>query len=235
MRKRPKTPDRIAGNRMTDTPLYPWSIGSLARALLFYGQAQGHADRRVLGAVAIYYSLFHLGMFLIFACPKHHTSDLRSKIQGRVGSGDDPRQEVSHTAVRNFLQTCVQRGLSRALSDAFVRAQDLRVFINYGPRVYWKGSGDISVDTCEHHNSELAPLRSQLSDIFHDAVRWACTEGADGGIWMPPAIREVRGFFADNARRYYADWCTDEEAHVAESLRASLEEEARRRVFGNTT
>lgn len=33
VRKRPKTPDRIAGNRMTDTPLYPWSIGSLARAL----------------------------------------------------------------------------------------------------------------------------------------------------------------------------------------------------------
>jgi len=221
---------------MTDTPLYPWSIGSLARALLFYGQAQGHADRRVLEAVAIYYSLFHLGMFLVFACPKHHTSDLlKSKIQTRVGSGDDPSRKVKHSALGEFLGTCVQRGLPRALFDAFVRAQDLRVFINYGPRVYWRGSGDISVDTCEHHSSELAAVRIQLSEIFHDAVRWACTEGANGGIWVPHAIREARGFFAHSARRYYADWCTDEEAQVAESLRASLEEEARRRVFGNTT
>jgi hypothetical protein len=173
-------------------------------------------------------------MFLIFACPKHQTSHLKSRIQAGVEGGDDPSPEVSHAALLDFLKACVQHGLPPGLFNAVVRAQNLRVFINYGPRVYRRGSGDIFIDTCAHHSSELAPLQSQLASIFRDAVGWACEEGPDDGIWVPLAIREAQGFFAESGR-YYADWCTDEEAHVAESLRASLEEEARRRVFGNKT
>jgi len=72
-------------------------------------------------------------------------------------------------------------------------------------------------------------VRNQIMGIFSDAVGWACSEGEDGGIWVEAAIGEAKGYFAGGGR-YYADWCTDEEAHQAEALRSSLEKEAKSRV-----
>ncbi len=70
----------IAGKKMMDNALIPWAIGSLARALLFYGQAQTYNDRRALGVIATYYSLFHLGMFLIFLSTFLKTTDAAGAI-----------------------------------------------------------------------------------------------------------------------------------------------------------
>jgi hypothetical protein len=67
---------------------------------------------------------------------------------------------------------------------------------------------------------------------FHESIRWACREGAQGGIWVPGAIRDVEQYFT-GPTRCYGDWCTDDEARVAESLRASLYEEASRAVHPN--
>lgn len=215
----------IGGKKVPDNVLYPWLVGSIARALLFYAQAQAHMDRRALEAIATYYSLFHLGMFLVFACPKHQSRDLRSKIQSGVKNGDDPSPKVHHADVLKFLKDGVKFGVPQAFVDAFKKARDLRNFINYGPYVSWKGSGPIEVDTCAHSTSEVASVRNQLADIFINAVGWACTEGEDNGEFVAIAISEAQGFFAGSGR-HYAQWCTDEEAHQAESLRSSLEKEA---------
>jgi len=160
---------------------------------------------------------------------------LSSKIQlglsqNRDKSGNDPSPEVYHSEVLKFLETGIKYGVPKAFVAAFKNAKDLRNFINYGPYVSWAGSGSINVDTCEHSSSEVASVRDQLAGIFSDAVGWACTEGEDGGQFVVIAIGEAKGFFAGGGR-YYADWCTDEEAHQAESLRSSLEEEAKSRVF----
>ena len=231
----------IDGRQIPGYALYPWSVASLARALLFYAQGRPSADRHTSAAVASYYTLFHLGQFLIYAaCPKHQNADLQKGIQkGLSGSGkgatkswtNDPGFDVTHKMIECFLRHCQQSGLPSSVFDAFVGAQKLRDFINYGPRVDWR-HGDFYADTCEHSTSELAPLQRNMERHFQESIRWACREGAQGGTWVPGAIGDVEQYFT-GPTRLYGDWCTDDEAQVAESLRASLYDEASRAVHPN--
>ncbi len=222
---------RIAGKKMAENAYYPWSLGSVARALFFFGQAQKEEDRRALSAIASYYSLFHLTQFLIFACPQHQSHALKKKIRKGVENGGDPSPEISHTAALGFLNAGVSKGLSPGLPAAVEKAQGLRVFTNYGPRVYWKGDNHIYVDTCAHSPTELSRLRAELPSLFRSAVEWACDNGEDGGVWVPQAIEQSQSFFVGRDR-WYGGWCTEAEASSAESLRASLAEEARGHAFG---
>lgn len=222
----------IAGVRATDSVLHPWSIGSLARALYFYAQAQEDADRRGSSAVAVYYSLFHLGMFLLFGCPHYQNNELKSAIQAGVKDGCDPSKKVSHKALGRFLRRGVEHGLPPGVCAVFEQAGTLRDFINYGPRVMLIEGNEMYVDTCSCQAGETQELRVQLPIVFHQALGWACANGPDGGVWVPTAASQVQAFFTGPSRLYGA-WCTDQEAEVAEVLRTALEDDARRTVFGH--
>jgi hypothetical protein len=222
----------IGGREMTESALYPWSVGSIARALLFYAQQGSNDNCRALSAIASYYSLFHLSMFLVFSCPELQRGQTKSKIQEGVRNGSDPSPKIRHIDILHSLQSGIQHGLPGLVIDTFQKAQDLRNFINYGPRVNWSGSGSIHVNTCKHNANELATLRSQIAEVFHEAVEWACESGADDGVWIPQALSAVRLFFSGE-KPFYADWCTSAEAATAELLRATLAKVAERKVFGD--
>jgi len=220
---------RIAGKKMTDSALYPWALASAGRSFLFYAQAQPGSDRRVLSAIATYYSLFHLSMFLAFVCPNFLSETLRKKIAKGVELGEDPSPKVSHRDLVQFLRGCVAHGLSESVVDAVVYAQRLRNFINYGPRVSWTGE-TIFVNTCEASCRELAQLRDQLDQVFRDALVWACNNGSDDGIWVPVILDQANVFFS-KSDQYYGDWCTDAEAALAGSFRASMFAIAQQKVY----
>lgn len=211
---------RVAGKEMTDNALLPWALASAGRSFLFYAQAQPVSDRRVLSAIATYYSLFHLSMFLAFACPKFLIDTLRKKIAEELKKDRDPCKKVRHNDLLYFLRGCTAHGLPRSVVDAVHHAQKLRNFINYGPRVGWTGE-TFHVNTCEASFGELAQLRNQLDVVFREAIVWACDNGSDDGLWVPTILDEAKIFFS-KSDQHYGDWCTEAEAAIADSFRASM-------------
>jgi hypothetical protein len=61
----------LEGKEVEDNILFYWSIASISRALRLNAEAQ-HQDSasHVLATVAGYYSLFHLGIFLLLSAPR---------------------------------------------------------------------------------------------------------------------------------------------------------------------
>ena len=77
----------IHGRPARDSELYPWALGSIARGLLFYGEAIKLKGNKLIAAIATYYSLFHLSMFLMFTCPNLLSSKERKVINDALGEG----------------------------------------------------------------------------------------------------------------------------------------------------
>lgn len=220
---------RVAGKKMTDSALLPWALASAGRSFLFYAEAQPASNRRVLSAIAAYYSLFHLSMFLAFVCPKFFSEPLRKKIAEELAKDNDPSKKVKHKELLDFLRGCIAYGLPGSVVDAVQHAQKLRNFINYGPRVSWSGE-TFHLNTCEASFRELEQLREQLDQVFREAMVWACDNGIDDGIWVPVILDEANIFFS-KSNRHYGDWCTDAEAALADSFRASMFAIAQQKVY----
>jgi hypothetical protein len=220
-----RTKYRIRGEVQEDSGLFSWMLLSLVRGLFFYANASLTGKYRAVNAVAVYYSLFHLGMFLVFGCPKYQDETLRRKIQKKIDQGEDASRALNHRDVLRFAAERSPNGLPARVGYAIGRTKLLREFINYGPRMY----SDVDFarfDSCQFQTDELESLRGQLALVFGEAVAWAYAEGDDEGIWVLTAIQKAKDFFGD-AKELYAGWCGAEEAVVAEALRASLEEQVR--------
>ena len=222
------------GTKVEDNVLFYWAIISISRALRFKAEAGNlWTNSHVLSTVATYYSIFHLGMFLIFCAPHRLDSSVRSKINKELKDGkNDPRRAVSHKAVRNFFKACEVDGLPSSVIEFFDKALVLRGFANYGPDLR-HDSDTFRVFNREYHPSECRKLIDGLDMVFIYAVEWACHNGADDGIWVPIAIEKAGPFFTDNpdGAPYYSEWSLKSVLMAAEQMRASLEKRASELIY----
>ena len=223
----------LHGEPKTDSALYPWALGSIARALLFYAEAISSKNNRAVAAICTYYSLFHFSMFMLFCCPHLLTIDQRRRINEALDQGQrDPSHIISHTMILNFLNTCVTNGLSDSVRSAVIQSKQFREFINYGPRVK-DSPGEVFVNTCELQPSAVDRVLDNLEHVFEEAVLWTCSNSFDDGIWIPIALDQASAFFS-GPQRFYLDWCSESVAEKSEMLRQSLHLIANQRVYAKT-
>lgn len=117
----------IHGERVTDSGLYPWALGSIGRALLFYAEARASIDNKIVGAITSYYSLFHLSMFLVFVCPHLLTNNQRNRINTELREGlKDPSPTIHHKFILKFLDDCEKKDFTSQFQKL------LRKRIDYG-------------------------------------------------------------------------------------------------------
>ena len=225
---------RFNGEEVEDTVLFFWSIVSIGRALRFNSEAQHQkAGSNVLAIVAGYYSLFHLGMFLLYSAPHLMEEKLRADINRALSGGSqDPRRVVSHKAVSKFLERCQSHGLPSTIFRLFETARTLREFVNYGPDLRADSEG-FRVFNRLHHPREGHDVINKLDGVFFDAVEWASQAESDSGRLVPDALSLAANYFLPNAdgAPYYSEWSSIDVLNKAESLRILLEEKSRALVY----
>jgi hypothetical protein len=227
---------RFKGEEVEDTVLFYWSIVSISRALRFSAEAQyQRATSYAMATVAAYYSLFHLGMFLLYSAPHIIDSALRAKINTALSNGNrDPRRAVSHNAVSKFLEACQLHGLAFEIVDLFKRARVLREFANYGPDLKATAE-DFRVFNRLHHPRDASFVIGKLDDAFFGAVEWASRVESEGRLLVPIALSMAAPFFLPNAdgdgAPYYSEWSSPEVLWAAESLRGLLEQKSQALVY----
>ena len=213
-----------------------WSIVSLSRALRFKEEAcnlQGVSP--VFSAVATYYSLFHLGIFLMYCMPqKVHSDDkevkkeekrILHKINAALKNGtNDPRKAVSHEDVCKYLRKRQSDSLPKEVVISLEKAKKLREFVNYGPDLIHTPDG-FRVLNRAHDPSECSELIEQLDTLFCMAVTWLCENAAEEDRLLIPISIETGGrFFTSNpdGEAYYSQWSPPEVLRKAELLRVHL-------------
>jgi hypothetical protein len=182
------TPFQLHGRTVTDSGLYPWVIGSITRSLFFYGEATASRANRGAAAIAAYYSLFHLGLFLMFGCPRLLTENERNRINEGLDDGAaDPNPQISHRNLVAFLERAVHsHGLPPNVLDAVRRAKDVRETINYGPRMLSWADGRITLENCAIQPTAVDAILAGIPRVYEDAIAWACRNGEDVGVWIQP-------------------------------------------------
>jgi hypothetical protein len=119
---------QLHGRAVTDSGLYPWIVGSITRSLFFFGEATACRSNRGASAITAYYTLFHLGLFLMFGCPRHLNKNERDRInRGMKDGAADPNPKISHAILVEFLKRCVNdHGLQALVLDAVRLAKEVR-------------------------------------------------------------------------------------------------------------
>jgi hypothetical protein len=94
----------IGGKSVPDSGLFWWSVGSISRALFFYGESRFLSEQKSATlAITTYYSLFHLSFFLIFQAPYLLDDKKRQEINQRMRQGNrDPKGAIDHEDVLVF-------------------------------------------------------------------------------------------------------------------------------------
>jgi len=196
-------------------------LGSMSRALFFFGETW-HLHKEKVATVAItnYYSLFHLSIFPMFACPHFVEEEKLKNINQKLRNGKkDPRHEITHLDVHEFLKRCATNGLSTEYVMAFKKAQEMREDMNYGPNVR-SLHGNTIVDSCSFSFNKTSQVVKRLDILYEQAVQWASINGTDSGIWIPIALDQAKTFFGKKG--FYSTWTTEANLTQAENLRECL-------------
>ena len=224
----------LLGRSMEDSALYPWAVGSIGRALLFYGHAVSARDNRVLSSIAAYYSLFHLSMFILCLTPHLLSPSQRRRINNALRQGQrDPSPQISHRMIDSFLDLCAGNGLPGTFPSVVREARQLREFANYGPRVTYKPD-EIFIYSSEFPPAAVTRIVNQLHSLFRDVVLWLCVASVDGGIWVPIALEQAGKFFAMSGPPY-KDWVPSRVHRRADQLRVALHRAVSRALYPKRT
>jgi hypothetical protein len=124
--------------RVTHNPesrFYAEAAVAIAKSAIFQAHAEDGltSGASIMAAISCYYSLFHRGLAQMFLAPSRASPRLMKRMDESRAKGERlPNRLISHSAVRSFLNHWPER------HDLFERAERLRSFANYGPRVGWK-------------------------------------------------------------------------------------------------
>jgi hypothetical protein len=225
---------RFKGEEVEDTVLFYWSSVSISRALRFNAEAKlQRTTSCVMATVAAYYSMFHLGMFLLYSAPHIMNSALRARIDNALSDGgQDPRRVVSHSAVSKFLHACQSHGLPATIVDLFKKARTLREFVNYGPDLLPTAEG-FRIFNRSNSPQQASLVINRLDEAFFDAVGWASQGESESRLLIPIALSMAADYFLPNeyGAPYYSEWSSPNALSAAEALRELLEQKSQELVY----
>jgi hypothetical protein len=187
-----------------------FGVGSLAKAIIFRTLAHKNLTEgdRITAAISGYYSLFHLGMSLMYFCNEKLFCDQRDRIIKEIENknGRDPSDTISHRMVKNFLKQCVTKGLEDYCLTIFEKGLELRNYVNYAPRMDIKNDYPKFGD-CKIVIDDLDGFISNLDDAIFKMIAWSYDNSTiEKTSFSKIAVEQIPQFF-ENEDLFYLKWC----------------------------
>ena len=155
-----------------------------AKSSVFILTAEDEAQRGEFlpAAISTYYSLFHLSLGMMWMFADQLPRNILDKLTEVRKKGDAlPSSAISHKMVERFLcEDQLKLSNAKSLGALFRRAQELRNFANYGPRVTFTGKQPF-IGPCDLSTEDVQKLVNQIKLEFTNTLRLACPETALDG------------------------------------------------------
>jgi hypothetical protein len=218
---------KYAGREVDDTILYYGAVPALSRSLRFYAEAKQQISSTNISyisvAIFLYYSIFHLAIFMALCLPDFLSDTDRSKINNYIARKDISRA-LAHKTVKDILVKLTEAGLDARVSLSFDKSKRMREFVNYGPDAILDDKEEYLVHNKLFSVDDCHDIFNTLRDIILTSVQWAHQKAPYDGALVRAAIGEASAFFSGNRSNQplYAVWSSECVLHEAEELRALL-------------
>ena len=167
-------------------------------------------------AVNAYYSLFHLGLSLLWLMPESMPEKLHhALIETRDTGKELPNKQISHKAVEDFLAEGHDD-----LSRLFVDAIKLREFASYGPRVTYR-SDEPFVGPCDYKPRDVRWIVQRAPVVFVESLNATWSKTAYDGLLGPIIVEGARDLLSD-AQFPFVGWFAPSVLERASQLIQSL-------------
>ena len=156
---------------------------SLAKSAVFFASAEIEMQYNnfTMAIISAYYSLFHLGLTLMWMLPQYMPEDLhRNLIEIRDRGEELPDKSIKHKDIKNFLSTIQKKLPDSHLVLIYQRALKLREFVNYGPRVYYDGKQPL-VGPCDSTIRDVREVVDEIPEVFFKTIKDAATQTVYNG------------------------------------------------------
>lgn len=142
------------------------SISNYFKSLIFYIESKKliKENEILLSVICAYYSIFHLSVSRIKLFKGH-----KFEPEMELDKIFDKSKGLRHSTVQNLIKTLIeQKKLCPEFYDILVRLEELRNYVNYGPRLYYE-KGEYVFDTCSNPNirSEMEKIIKHLDKSFY--------------------------------------------------------------------
>ena len=173
-------------SEIESTRYYAEAAVGIAKSSVFLNISEDEVKRNeiISASISAYYSIFHLSLALIWLFTDSLPENLKLKVSDLRDKGNElPSSDITHRRIEEFLcKKQLKLSNTTSLCKLFRRAQELRVFCNYGPRVTWPKDNPI-VGPCNISIDDVKTLVSEIRPVFIETLKIAAPEtGAQGDI-----------------------------------------------------
>ncbi len=194
-----------------------FGVSSLVKALVFRTLAKQAlvTHERILAAISGYYSLFHLAMAIMYLCPQmlkpKRLKEIYKAIENSEGLDPSGRikefKRINHSEAKEFIKECTSRGLNNKCADLLKEGNELRNYVNYGPRMSIKNGP--SFGDCKTKPGIIDEFIDQLDDCLMEGIKWSQNNSKVAGYSTLHALGHIEQFL-DNPDLFYIEWCSQD-------------------------
>lgn len=171
---------------LTRTRFYVEAAVGIAKSSVFLTSSEDEVRRGefMSATISAYYSIFHLSLALVWLFADQLPTKVISFLSDLRDRGSElPSADITHSTIQKFLcDGQLRLSNTKLLCKLFHRAQELREFGNYGPRVTWSGDTPI-VGPCHLTINDVKALVNDIRPAFSETIRIAAPEtGLDGKL-----------------------------------------------------
>jgi hypothetical protein len=202
---------------------WPQADAEYAKAIIFTAEAQVAAQcgQYMWGAIAGYYSLFHLTIALMYILPKFIKQDkLTELITDRKDGTTDPTTCIKHRDLPPFLAFCELKGLTPELSKKIKISKNLREFVNYRPRIEWE-KGSLIFRACEFKRQDVEHVVGSLEFLIQTSLDWAEPQ-TEASRLITTTTKFQASTFLQQDDLLYKNWCSPEVLSKASKIAEAL-------------
>jgi len=177
------------------TRFYVEAAVGIAKSSMFLTTAEDQVVRGefMSATISAYYAIFHLSLALMWLFADQLPEKIMSIISDLRDKGNElPSSNITHSSVEKFLcDGQLKLSNTKVLCKLFRRAQELREFGNYGPRVTWSGKNPV-VGPCHLSIGDVKALVNEIRPAFIETMRIAgpktALDGTLGRIVLDQSI-----------------------------------------------
>lgn len=205
---------------------------ALAKSAIFLVTSEDELKHNnfISASISVYYSLFHFSLCLMWLLPERLPDSLRKALIEIRDSGCElPDKIISHQKVENFLCAGQFNLPVKGLSELFIRAQELREFTNYGPRVTYINKKP-TLGPCHFNISQLITMISEIHKIFPVVLKLVFPKTAYKGNLGPIIVSEAI-LMLDQSDLHFSTWSSKKIISSAKKFLSRLNRERDQNYF----
>lgn len=178
---------------LAKTRFYVEASVGIAKSSVFLTTSEDEVKRGefMSATISAYYSIFHLSLAVMWLFADQLPQSVLTKVTELRDEGNElPSADLTHRSVEKFLcDGQLRLSNTTILCKLFRRAQELREFGNYGPRVTWSGNTPI-VGPCNISISDVKNLVSELRTAFSETIKIAAPQTGFDGTLAPIVLHQ---------------------------------------------